>query len=593
MRRLPALLASASLIVTCLVLIAMQSGSPLLYSPRSDAFADDHVNTAAFPRVTGDRSSQVQPLVEDLLNSPGSLVLTIKANDYENVARELDEYRQVSRNLDRLVINLDMTESELAEFRKANQQNLHILTELSNGTQRWEELKTLEIRYRESGDAQTLTSITYEGESLQRKIEDLYREYLDQEEVMIRTGEKFNADTSAYLQSQRDFREIVSQVETGQEERVGAVGTGATPGENESRLTIDIIDREVSYSEFVQVQGEIFTPHEIRPEEVDLFIDSQKAGSMHTVKNGSLSFEQVVEHERAGTHTVFAVYSGSLFSEIRTFLVKTDPTMLVMDPPVKEGGQVVFKGTLRTDKTPVNNAPVVILSDGKIVSTVSTSQEGAFRVAAKIPPGDHTVKAVFEAESYPLYPSESEEFAISVAEPSLAEGRESGILANPVHIGILAASICASCLAAFFYLRHRRPGSIPPAPVFHLPLSRPSDDGIREENPPPGSPVEEPDHIPSATFRPGIIEPGRDLTRLFSTLRLAVSRKLAFLHPGSLTPRELCAKCRDLAIGNTICRFTHGYEQAVYGGCGVTEDTREMLLDSYNTAMENLEGIDH
>ncbi|MFA5001884.1 MAG: hypothetical protein WC502_02785 [Methanolinea sp.] len=593
MRRLPALLASSALIITCLVLIAMQSGSPLLYSPRSDAFADDHVNTAALPRVTGDRSAQVLPLIEDLLNSPGSLVLTIKANDYEGVARELEEYRQVSRNLDRLVINLDMTESELAEFRKANQENLHILTELSNGTHRWEELKTLEIRYRESGDSQMLTSITYEGESLQRKIEDLYRDYLDQEDVMIRTGEKFNADTSTYLQSERDFREVVSQVETGQEERVSAAGNGTATGGMESRLTIDIIDREVSYSEFVQVQGEIFTSHEIRPEEVDLFIDSQKAGSMHMGNNLTLSFKHVVEHERAGTHTVFAVYSGSLFSEIRTFLVKTDPTMLVMEPPAHEGGKVVMMGTLRTDKTPVKNAPVVILSDGKIVSTVSTSQEGSFRVAAKIPPGDHTVKALFEADSYPLYPSESEEFKIFIPEPATPAGEEPGILANPVHIGILAASICVSCVAAFFYLRHRRPGSIPPAPVFHLPEIRPSDEEISEENLPSGSPIEEPDRISSDAIDPGRIEPGRDLTRLFSILRLAASRKLAFLHPGSLTPRELCAKCRDLAIGNAICRFTRGYEQAVYGGSGVTEENREMLLDSYNAAMESLEGIDH
>lgn len=593
MRRLPALLVSSALIIICLVLIVMQSGSPLLYSPRSDAFADDHVNTAALPRVTGDRASQVLPLIADLLNSPGSLVLTIKANDYESVVRELEEYRQVSRNLDRLVINLDMTESELAEFRKANQENLQILTELSNGTQRWEELKTLEIRYRESGDTQMLTSITYEGESLQRKIQDLYRDYLDQEEVMIRTGEKFNADTSAYLQSERDFRDIVSQVETGQEERVGAVGTGATTDGMESRLTIRIIDREVSYSEFLQVQGEILTPREVRSEGVDLFIDSQRAGTLEAGNNGTLSYEHMVEHERAGTHTVFSVYSGSLFSEIMTFVVKTDPTMLVLESPVPEGGQAVFKGTLRTDKSPVKNAPVMILSDGKIVSTVSTNQEGAFHVAAKIPPGDHTVKALFEADSYPLYPSESEEFAISIPQPSRVAGGDPGILANPVHIGILAASICASCIAAFFYLRHRRPGSISPAPVFHLPDSKPSAEGDREETPPASPPIEEPDRIPSTTIRPGSYESERDLTCLFSSLKMAASRKMAFLHPRSLTPRELCEKCRDLAIGTAVCRFTKGYEHTVYGGCGVTEDNRELLLDSYTTAMESLEAVDH
>lgn len=593
MRRLSVVLVSAALIVSCLFLIAMQSASPLLYSPRIDAIADDHVNAGALTRVTGDRAERVLPLVSDLLNSPGSLILTIKANDYENVARELEEYRQLSRNLDSLVINLDMTESEIAEFRKANTENLHILTELSNGTERWEELKTLEIRYREGGDSQMLTSITYEGESLQRKIQDLYRDYLDQEDVMVKTGEKFNLDTSSYIESEREFREIVHQVETGQEERVSTGAGGASTGDDQYQLTIDLLDREVSYAERMQVDGLIRIPGGGKPEDVDIFIDSQKAASVPTGVNGSFSFAQVVEHERAGTHTVFAVYSGSVFSEIMTFVVETEDALLILEPPGVTESHVVFSGALRTDTAAVGNAPVEILSDGKRASTVTTDSGGNFRVSEKIPPGDHTVKALFQADSYPLSPSESAEYKITVPEPAPSIERESGFFANPLHIGVLIASICVSCIAAFFYLRRRRPGSIPVSPIFHLPGNGLPEEREKRERMPISPLPREQDEIPGILDVQAGLEPGMDPGYLFSTLRKAVSRHLSFLHPGSLTPRELCSLCKNLPFSTAVCRFARDYEQNVYGGQEISGDNRETILAAYSSAMESLEGIDH
>lgn len=593
MRRLSAFLVSAALIVSCLVLIAMQSASPLLYSPRSDALADDHVNAGALTRITSDRAERVLPLVSDLLNSPGSLILTIKANDYENVARELDEYRQLSRNLDSLVINLDMTESEIAEFRKANAKNLNILTELSNGTERWEELKTLEIRYREGGDSQMLTSITYEGESLQRKIQDLYRDYLDQEDVMVTTGERFNLDTSSYIQSEREFRDIVHQVETGQEQRASTGPDNASTEDNQYQLTITLRDREVSYAERMQVDGLIRIPGGERPEEVDIFIDSQKAASVPIVVNGSFSYAHAVEHDRAGTHTVFAVYSGSVFSEIRTFVVETAQTSLILKPPEVAENHVVFKGSLRTDTAPVGNAPVEIMSDGKRVSMVSTDAAGNFSLTAKILPGDHTVQALFLADTYPLSPSESAEYAITVPEPAPSLERESGFFENPLNIGVLAASITVSCIAAFFYLRRRRPGSIPVTPVFHLPEHRHPDEGDNAERAPSSVLPHEQAGIPAIPEVQAGLEQEMDPGYLFSALRNAVSRHLSFLHPGSLTPRELCSLCKNLPFSTSVCRFARDYEQAVYGGREASEDNRETLLPAYSAAMESLEGIDH
>jgi len=208
MRRKAVLAAGVALGILCLVLIGMQAGSPLLYSPESDAYARDHVNPLALQTVTGDRSSRVAPLIADIINTPGSLVFNIKLKDFASASQDLQEYRNSLKNLDTLVINLDMTESELAEFKRAGQENSRILAELLNGTERWDELQTLEVRFQESGDTEMMTSITYEGETLKRKMQDLYRDYLEQDDVILSTGERLAIDTAGYDRSTVDFREI-------------------------------------------------------------------------------------------------------------------------------------------------------------------------------------------------------------------------------------------------------------------------------------------------------------------------------------------------------------------------------------------------
>ncbi|HOT03359.1 MAG TPA: hypothetical protein PK069_04195 [Methanolinea sp.] len=594
MRRIPALLASGILILACLLLIGLQAGSPLLYSPLSDPGGGDHANPAAFERVRGDRAAQLLPLISDLLDSPGSLVLNIRSGDFEYAARDLQEYRQVSRNLDSLVINLDMTEGEITEFRKANQQNLAILTELFNGTGRWNELQTLEIRYRDSGDSQMLTTITYEGEALRRRIQDLYRDYLEQDQVMRGTGEKFGLDTTGYAQSVVDFREIVSRIDRDQHEKMTTLQTTVTPGTRPYRLTLGIERQRVSYLDTVNLEGLLWEHRKDHPDEVDLFIDSRKVASIPTKPDGSFSYSHLVEHDRAGTHTVFAAYSGSVFSEIRTFFVETSGTSLELNPPSLHDRRVGFEGVLLAGSTPVRFAPIEILAEGKRAGMAHTGEDGTFSADVKLSPGNHKVNAFFSADTFPLIFSESATFEIFVPEPSPGIAGEDGLLANPLYAAILAASLCASGVGAFLYLRRQRPEIPLPSPVFHLPgenAAKDSDDeDLRLSD--DGGPVA--GVVPSAgeTYA-GDTELVGDLSCLFSALRLAVGRRLTLLYPLSLTPRELCAMCRELPIRAAVCRFAKSYERAQYSGVSVPDNERDMIAGAARSAMEGLGGIDH
>jgi len=305
MRRKAVLAAGVALGILCLVLAGMQAGSPLLYSPASDARARDHVNPFALRTAAQDKSSRIVPLVADIIQTPGSLVLNIKLKDFASASQDLQEYRNSLKNLDTLVINLDMTESELAEFKRAGQENYRILAELLNGTERWDELQTLEVRFQESGDTGMMTSIKYEGETLKRKMQDLYREYLEQDDVILSTGEKFEIDTAGYEGSTVDFREIVNGISREQEKKNVEIA-----GPDILTISLVVSPGRVSYGDTVRMEGRLEDAAGGSPGEVVLFVDSAKKVTLSPGPDGYFSYGHLVERDRAGTHTVFAVCDG-------------------------------------------------------------------------------------------------------------------------------------------------------------------------------------------------------------------------------------------------------------------------------------------
>jgi len=255
MRRSLAIFLVLLLLVPCLVLIAMEAASPLLYSKNSSPPTPDQVNPASLEPLTGGKPQQILPLMNDLLDAPGTLILDLRSGDFEEAGRDLREMHDLTQSLDSLVINLDMTEGELAEFRRANQKNLQILTDLFNGTERWDELRSLEVRFRDSDDPRALTSITYEGEALRQRIRELYQEYQEESGILLPASEKFELDTAQYEASQAEFGEIVRELNDEQETRIQNLQTRTTPVEPPFRLTLEMDRKFAFYMSTITFQG--------------------------------------------------------------------------------------------------------------------------------------------------------------------------------------------------------------------------------------------------------------------------------------------------------------------------------------------------
>ncbi|MDN7024314.1 DUF4129 domain-containing protein [Methanoculleus sp. FWC-SCC1] len=557
-----------------LIFIAQYAASPVLYTVKDDSVTSSHQNPEALKQISREQSETVLPLMSEILGSTGTLVLNIKLKDFDSAERDLKEYMERSRQLDRMVINLDMSETELAEFRRNNQKNVQSLEELLNDTRRFDELQSLEIRYRDENRPELLYSVMYEGETLRSRVAENFKGYQSRSDAMVNTSTKFELDTAAYEESVEDFEEIVAAIDAEQETRSTTTHAPATP----YRLSIAVTPDHGVYRDRLLIAGNL-TGRTIAGQNITLFIDSKTWTTTTTDDGGGYKAAFAIDRIRAGKHLVYAVY-GSTYSDVVTFSVLPLDTALTL--AVTEGtasGNRTFSGNLTAAGMPVAGAPVAITADGKAFLSATTNSAGSYALEGHLEAGTYRVRAVFDAVAFPLNASESETVLIEIA-PSLLE--------SPLLIS--AGILLLTALGAVWYVRRRRQ----PAPAPEEVSVAETED---EEAPAPvvveRPPVEEEENI-LATF--ARLAGEGSISDAVHALYLRLAGSIAVRHRidghAAMTPREFLAACRSISCIETLTRFIRRYEAVRYGGAVPDDSERQELVAWFEDLMKEEAGSD-
>ncbi len=553
-----------------LILIAHYAASPVLYTVGNDSVTQSHQNPEALKQISKEQSETVLPLMSEILDNTGTLVLNIKLKDFDSAERDLQEYMERSRQLDNLVINLDMSETELAEFRRNNQKNVQSMEALLNDTQRFAELQSLEIRYRDENRPDLLYSVMYEGEALQSRVAENFKDYQSRSEAMVNTSQKFDLDTAVYEESVDDFEEIVIAIDAEQEARSTTTHAPSTP----YRLSIAITPDHGVYRDRLLIAGNL-TGRTVAGQNVTLYVDSKYWATTVTDDDGGYRAAFAIDRIRAGKHLVYAVY-GSTYSEVVTFSVLPLDTALTLT--VAEGtaaGNRTFSGNLTAAGMPVAGAPVTITADGKTFLSTTTNATGSYALEEHLDPGTYRVRAVFDAAAFPLNASESDTVVVEIA-PSLFE--------SPLFIS--AGILLITALGAVWYVR-RRGGK--PEPV---PEEKAADQN--EEAPTPE--ISEFVEHPQADEEEDILETFARLVEegaigdAVHALYLRLAGSIAARHRVSgyltMTPREFLAACEGHSPIEMLTRFIRRYEAIRYGGEIPDDEERRELVAWFEELME-------
>jgi len=188
-------LAIAILSVVFLLMLTPYAKSPELYTIKTNAETQYHFNPQALKLISQEKTAPMMPLMQDFLGLSGTIALNIKIKNFENAEDDLKAYAGCMKQFDNLVVNLDMSESELGDIREQNKDNYENLRQLLKDSADLEELNKLEIKYQDKDDPSLYYSIVYEGETLRNKIKQTYNNYASGSEELQTSSGMFKLNT--------------------------------------------------------------------------------------------------------------------------------------------------------------------------------------------------------------------------------------------------------------------------------------------------------------------------------------------------------------------------------------------------------------
>ena len=194
-----------SFLILYLVLFAPYTSDPVLFSPKQVPGTEQNLNPDSLEKVSSEYSDTTLSMMQDFLDMSGNIIVNIRYKDIDEAKEDIDEYRRLLQQYKHLVIHLDMTESEIDEFRKNSGDEVEILEKLAEDVENLGEMKKLQIQYQDSDDPDKYYSITYDLGELKKEIDVKKKELAEVINKKVEFGEKFELNTENQKKSTEEI----------------------------------------------------------------------------------------------------------------------------------------------------------------------------------------------------------------------------------------------------------------------------------------------------------------------------------------------------------------------------------------------------
>ncbi|MBP2145052.1 hypothetical protein J2129_000506 [Methanofollis sp. W23] len=563
-----------ALSLACLLVLHGMITSPILYSEDRPLSTLAHARPSPDERPHDGRVETVVPTMEDLMDRTETIVLHVREKDFEKAEEDLARYIEASRTFNTLIVSLDMTESDVREFAEGNMEHLAALTALLEKSKRMDELSRLEVVYQDEEDPGYSSSISYEGEALQMKMEEAMERYQDQQTTMTEVGTKYDLPVASYIHSATVFAGVVNETDHARQ--------AWTPGPGDNRPdppapAVSVDPPSATYGETIQVSG---TTLVVSSRAVSLFLDGTEWTTATADQAGGYVAAVQASSLGAGRHLVYAVHDG-VYSDPTEFEVVAAPAALTLEAgPLPSGGEenVACRGTLFCQGRPVDGAQVTVTSDDGASLTAETNRAGAYSCTGHLAPGQRALRAEVSEDLLPIRPTVSESVEVAVPEPGARVTVPVMQAAAVLLMGIGASAVARHWRA----LRRARHLCVVPG---------------RKVTPAGGWPGRPPDGgggTRSAAWTPGAVDAqyavfiaaGRysDAVRLlYLALAARIGTALGVGNYTALTPREVLG-IAAAGAPPALSGFIHGYEKVRYGRHEPSYEQTEHLRRLYTRA---------
>jgi hypothetical protein len=548
--------------------------SPILYSAENASSTLNHADPSLLARTGENMAGSVVPAMDSLIESTGTIVLNIKNKDFKAAQADLEAYVAASRSFNNLIINLDLTESEIGEFVDTNSENIESLSTLFEESKRFEEISSLEVVYRDEKNPEALYSVAYEGEALRMRMEEAYQRYTAQQTSVLNLSSRYGLSTASYNQSVTEFAAVVGETDAAQESRLGSM-----PKNDVFPLTLAIEPGTATFGDRIQIAGTLYRSP---GQKVGIYIDSRLWGTVVTDISGRYTALYPVTAIGTGKHLIYTA-QGSRYSDVIEFTIVPAPvdlTLAATHGDYGDGDNVLFTGALSSLDRPVQNAMVSIVPDEGAAIQVRTDGEGRYSCTGLLSPGIREVKAVVSGEYLPFADTASSPVVVDIPHAWIAIAslamKGAVILVLGVGLEFMVRSI-----------RERR------SKRHAAPISRHEIPVLRQPAPPPANVAEA--LSPTEVARRYALHAGNgEYREAIRTLYLAladrIGRKADIRNYIAWTPREILGATSGAAEATNLAEFIGRYEFSHYGTEQTSYGQAEALLRWYDRVTEAMGG---
>jgi hypothetical protein len=550
-------------------------------------------------------------IMSQLMDDTGSVVVNIREKDFETAEREYRRLVALGQNFDNIVVDLELSETEMGEFNTYNKRNQELIGRLLDDSKRFEELKKLEIRYRDEKNPSALYSVTYEGEGLKTQIQEVTRQYDQQAPALTRLGQELNLNTTTYLQSVSEVESLAEETSSTQETRRAEVDTlrrtttpdAAMPASVDS-LTLEVQPEKATFGETLRLTSWL-NGRFPGDQAVDVYLDGQRWASGRSDAQGLFAYDLQVEQLRPERHILYTAHQD-IYSPLVNVTITPSTAELTIDAYQVGERNVSVSGLLTsTGGIPVAGAEVDVYLNNIRVMYAFTRGDGTYQTFLPLQTGTYTFRTEFSDTTFPLEATESTPVTVMMTGGSGGRSMITTIM-------IYATFLILFSMGAVIYYRHQRGREIPVElknPFAFLKIRG------RKESPPPAPPepaaavpsppeeksppaVEEPVKTPDrsrdvvvAQYRQLVI--GGDFPNavqgLYLFLRDQLARKYRIRDHRSFTPRELWRLTNNKPCFGPFTKFVHQYEMVRYGGTALSPEESESLVRFFGETASALE----
>jgi hypothetical protein len=560
-------------IAICGILLALTFfiSNPLLYSLDMDTYPSTfHGNTEVMKSSPMNSTTDILPEIQKALNDVGPVTLNLHVHNIDQARIDLEQLSKSQQSLSKMVITLDMSQSDIRQLQDNTDMQNELLDELINSSVTMDTLQSLEVQYQDEDNQDMLTTVRLQGEALRKKVQTLNQRYKKATGNVITIGSKYGLNVTANQESLAQVDEISQKFQSAGSTTNLPKDTILIPGEE--RVSLFIRPETGVYEDVIEYQGISLTltgntTSRSKSTQINLYIDNQPLSTVTTDTFGYYNTKIPIERISAGTHTIYARSPSSRsVNRTLTVLPANSITTLLISAPDKDG--LVNCTGYVTDSTatyPVRWAPVQITWDETHIFIIKTDGTGMFRKDIQLPVGTHTIVAGFSGAGYPLNASESTPQVVDVF--PLEDYTQ--IVLSIVVIAIFLLFLGA---AIYYIRRMMRKRVLLPS---RIPAPEPAvdQDGIDPWEPEadPAMPAGKAQLLENETLIAyySRILAGQGLSAAswstYQQLAARIARDLHIKRHKSLTAREMSRNCRGKPYCGTFARFISVLERIRYG----------------------------